>query len=166
MTTIPTGRLTPTSQGHDLTLVREFRAPIEDVWDSVTQSDRVGRWFGHWSGDAGPGMTITLTLVAEEGNPTSDVTVTACTPPRHLAVSVADEHGTWNLELHLSEQDGVTTLEFVHHLAPEAPAGEVGPGWEYYLDRLVASRDGTEMPDFDDYYPGMKDHFEAQVRGG
>ncbi len=166
MTTIPTGRLTPTTQGHDLALTREFRAPIDDVWDSVTQPDRVGRWFGHWSGDAGPGKTIQVTLVAEDGNPTSDVTITACTPPRHLALSVADPQGTWNLEVHLREQDGVTTIELVHHLGPDAPAGEVGPGWEYYLDRLIASRDGTAMPDFDDYYPSMKEHFEAQLRGG
>jgi len=40
--------------------------------------------------------------------------------------------------------------------------GEVGPGWEYYLDALVASRDGQPAPDFDDYYPAMKEHFEAQ----
>ena len=40
--------------------------------------------------------------------------------------------------------------------------GEVGPGWEYYLDMLVASRDGQQAPDFGDYYPAMKEHFEAQ----
>jgi uncharacterized protein YndB with AHSA1/START domain len=161
-----TGRLVPTASGHDLALTREFRAPIDDVWDSVTQPERVARWFGHWSGEAGPGKTISLTMTAEDGAPTSDVTITACTPPQHLAVAVVDEQGTWHLELHLSEQGGVTTLELVHHLAPDAPVGEVGPGWEFYLDRLVASREAAPMPDFDDYYPSLKDHFDAQRGGG
>ncbi|WP_305784345.1 hypothetical protein [Symbioplanes lichenis] len=40
--------------------------------------------------------------------------------------------------------------------------GEVGPGWEYYPDFLVASRDGTSAPDFADYYPAMQGWFEGQ----
>ena len=37
-----------------------------------------------------------------------------------------------------------------------------GPGWEYYLDRLVAAPSGAEVaavawPD----YEGMTDHYEA-----
>ena len=34
----PTGRLFPTADGNDLVLSRTFRAPIEDVWASVTES--------------------------------------------------------------------------------------------------------------------------------
>lgn len=29
-------------------------------------------------------------------------------------------------------------------------AGEVGPGWEYYLDMLVAAREGKPLPSFGD----------------
>jgi hypothetical protein len=48
-----------------------------------------------------------------------------------------------------------TRLRFVHHLDQEAKSEEVGPGWEYYLDALVAAMDGNPMPSFDDYWPSL-----------
>ncbi|HEX5944940.1 MAG TPA: hypothetical protein VFY82_01625 [Acidimicrobiales bacterium] len=67
-----------------------------------------------------------------------------------------------HLEAWLSEHDGTTELRFVHHLDADANAAEVGPGWEYYLDRLVASRAGAPPPDFDDYYPAQSAYYEQQ----
>jgi hypothetical protein len=53
-------------------------------------------------------------------------------------------------------------LRFTQHLSSTESVGEVGPGWEYYLDGLVASRAGEPLPSFDDYYPAQKGFFEAQ----
>jgi hypothetical protein len=42
----------------------------------------------------------------------------------------------------------------------------VGPGWEYYLDRLVAAETGGDVAaiDFDrDYYPAMQEHYREQA---
>ncbi|MGI5214991.1 SRPBCC family protein [Plantactinospora sp. CA-290183] len=158
MSPTPTGRLF----GDDLVLTRTFRAPIADVWASLTDSARTARWFGPWQGDAAPGRTIKVQLVHEEGKPWSDVTIDACEPPRRLAVSAVDEHGAWHLDMVLVESAGVTELRFTQHLTSRESVGEVAPGWEYYLDSLVASRDGQPAPNFDDYYPAMKAHFEAQ----
>ena len=74
-------------------------------------------------------------------------------------VSSKDEYGTWRLEAKLAEADGTTELTFVHHLDAGANPGEVGPGWEYYLDRLVASRDGGTAPDFDAYFPAQAAYY-------
>lgn len=160
-TPVPTGRIVPTATGRDLVLTRTFRAAIEDVWASITESERTARWFCSWTGDAEPGRTIRVRLTFEGPDAAeSDMTIDACEPPHRLAVTSVDEHGSWRLEATLVETDGVTELTFVHHLDDGANAGEVGPGWEYYLDNLVASRDGTPMPDFDDYFPAMQPHFE------
>ncbi|MGH3910555.1 MAG: ATPase, partial [Pseudonocardiaceae bacterium] len=86
--------------------------------------------------------------------------IDVCEPPQRLAVSMADEAGTWRMELLLCEMDGSTELRLVHHLDTEDGIGEVGPGWEYYLDMLVAARHGSPTPDFDDYYPAMKSYFD------
>ncbi len=43
--------------------------------------------------------------------------------------------------------------------------GSVGPGWDYYLDRLVDVETGADPAerDFDrDYYPSTADHYTAQ----
>jgi uncharacterized protein YndB with AHSA1/START domain len=161
MTPRPTGRILPTPDGRDLVLTRSFRAPIDDVWASITESERTARWFASWTGEPGPGRTIRLQLAFEEGAPESEMVIDACDPPRHLAVTTVDEAGTWRLEARLAEVDGTTELTLVHHLDPGANPGEVGPGWEYYLDMLVASRDGTSRPAFDDHFPAQQAYYEG-----
>lgn len=151
----PTGRLF----GTDLHLTRTFKASAADVWASVTESDRTARWFGPWRGDADPMIQVQLT--SEEGAPWTDMRVEACEPPRRLAVSSVDDHGTWHLELFLTEADGVTELLFVQHLTDVTGVADIGPGWEFYLDALVASREGAPKPEWDDYYPAMKAYYES-----
>jgi uncharacterized protein YndB with AHSA1/START domain len=158
MSPTPTGRLF----GNDLVLTRTFRAPVADVWASLTDPERTARWFGPWQGDAAPGRTIKVQMMYEEGKPWMDMMIDLCEPPRRLAVSAVDEHGGWHLDMALTEKAGVTELRFAQHLTGTEAVGEVGPGWEYYLDALVYARDGRPAPDFDDYYPAMKEHFEAQ----
>jgi uncharacterized protein YndB with AHSA1/START domain len=155
----PTGRLFPTADGDDLVVSRTFRAPIEDVWASVTESDRTARWFGPWKGDAAPGRMIKIQMSHEDETSWIDKRIDACDPPRRLALS--DGSGNKRIELLLSDADGLTELRLVHHLDPTDGIGEMGPGWEYYLDMLVAARDDLPTPSFDDYYPAMKPYFEA-----
>jgi uncharacterized protein YndB with AHSA1/START domain len=163
MTDLPTGRLFPAANGADLVVSRTFRAPIEDVWASVTESERTARWFGPGEGDAAEGRTIKVQMAYEDQAPWFDVLIEACDPPRRLAVSMNEESGATRVELLLSHADGRTELRLVHHLDSTDAVGEMGPGWEYYLDLLVASRDGRPAPAFDDYFPGMKPYYEGLV---
>jgi uncharacterized protein YndB with AHSA1/START domain len=161
MTPEPGGRLQPTAEGRDLVLTRSFRASIEDVWGSITESERTARWFASWTGEPGAGKTIRYRMSFEGEAPEADMLIEVCEPPHHLAVATRDEYGGWHLEAKLVEVDGVTELTFVHHLEDEVNVGEVGPGWEYYLDMLVASRGDDQVPDFDDYFPGQQAYYEG-----
>jgi len=158
MSPTPTGRLF----GNDLVLTRTFHAPVADVWASLTDPERTARWFGPWKGDAAPGRTIQVQMMHEDSQPWMDLTIDACEPPRRLALSSVHEHGSWHMDMALAESDGVTELRFTQHLTDTDGVGELGPGWEFYLDALVASRDDQPAPQWDDYYPAMKTHFEAQ----
>ena len=159
MNPTPSGRLVRTPEGLDLVIVRTFRAPIEDVWASITEPERTARWWGAWRGEPGPGRTIRYTMAFEQGAPEAEMQIEACEAPRHLALRAVNDYGTWRLEAHLSEANGVTELRFTQHLEPQTNVGDVGPGWEYYLDNLVASRTGAAMPDFNDYYPAQKSYY-------
>jgi uncharacterized protein YndB with AHSA1/START domain len=161
----PTGRLVPTASGADLVLERSFRAPIADVWQSVTDPDSMSRWFGTWSGEAGPGKYVTLQMGFEKDAPPTQVLIEQCDAPRHLAVAMKDEHGDWQLSISLSEEGDTTHLRFVQHLLDTKQVGDVGPGWEYYLDMLVAARAQQPLPDFNDYYPAQKQYFLEQLKG-
>jgi uncharacterized protein YndB with AHSA1/START domain len=151
----PTGHV----RGNDLILTRTFRAPIDDVWTSVTESESTARWFGSWEGDAGPGKTVRLQLLHEQGQPWTNVTIEKCEAPRHLIVTTKDDSGEWRLELTLTQTGDTTELRFVHHLTDPKLAGDVGPGWEYYLDMLIAAREDKPLPSFEDYYPAQKAHY-------
>lgn len=161
MTPSPTGRVVQTPTGLDLVLTRTFRAGIDDVWASVTEPERTARWFGPWEGEAGPGKTVQLTPAFEEGAEPGDVEIRECEPPRRLVVALASPEGSWLVEIELSERDGVTELTFTHHLDEGDAAADIGPGWEYYLDKLVASRDGSPSPQWEDYYPAQKEHYSG-----
>lgn len=159
----PNGKLLRTAEGLDVVITRTFNAPIEDVWASITEPERTARWWGPWTGEPGPGRTIQYTMAFEGATEPSEMLIEKCEAPRLLAVRSVNDFGTFRLEVHLSEANGVTELRFVHHLEPQMNVGDFGPGWEYYLDNLVASRTGDVMPDFNDYYPSQKPYYLEQA---
>jgi uncharacterized protein YndB with AHSA1/START domain len=164
MSPTPTGRVLATADGRDLVLERDLPGSIEDAWASITESERLARWYCSWTGEPRVGATVQLTLVGEDSDATSPAEIVACEPPNHLAVSTHDESGSWRLEATLTPIDpNRTRLRFVHHLDPEANAEEIGPGWEYYLDRLMATWTDAPPPDWDDYWPSLAAAYAVQT---
>jgi uncharacterized protein YndB with AHSA1/START domain len=160
MTPQPTGRI----RGNDLVLSRRFRASIEDVWTSITESSSTARWFGGWEGKPGVGNEIRVQMAFEDGQPWLTKKIEACEPPHRLVLTST---GKWasRLELSLKAIGDGCELEFIHHAIDRAQVGEVGPGWEYYLDNLVASRGDGPRPTFDTYYPAQKAYFLGLTSG-
>lgn len=168
------GRRENRDDAAQLVFNRTFKAPIGDVWAACTDPERMERWIGTWSGQPTSGQ-ITFRMTAEgEDVPEEVYLVEACEPPRRFVLRSreatpfsSDGSGprvTWQLTLELSEADGVTTLVFAQAV-PEAPLGSdvaasVGPGWDYYLDRLVATFDGVD-PDQTTFEPYLErsDHY-------
>jgi uncharacterized protein YndB with AHSA1/START domain len=108
-------------------LRRGYDAPIEDVWDAMTDPDRVKRWFLPLSGDLRVGGAFQL-----EGNAGGEILT--CEPPRLLKVTFGGP--TSVVELRLSaDGDDHTVLE-LEHTVPIEMAGSgagalyVGPGWD------------------------------------
>jgi uncharacterized protein YndB with AHSA1/START domain len=156
----PTGRV----DGDKLIITRSFRAPIEDVWTSVTKSESTERWFGRWEGDAGVGKTVRLLMVFEQADAWTNVLIETCDAPRHLVVKTISDFGEKRLEVTLAQTGETTQLTFVHHLADKKKmVGELGAGWEYYFDNLVAVHAGQPLPKFEDYYPSQKQYFLDQA---
>ena len=108
-------------------LRRGYDAPIGDVWDAVTQPDRIKRWFMPISGELRVGGSFQL-----EGNAGGEIL--SCEPPRLLKVSFGGP--TSIVELRLTpDGDSDTVLELEHTVPIEiaqsgAGALWVGPGWD------------------------------------
>ena len=161
----PVGRREDREGRPTLVIERTFRAPVEDVWAAVTEPDRLARWIGTWSGDPASGA-VQFRMTAEgEDAEAETTTVHECDPPRRLVLSwtaAGPSGGLWEVALDLAEHDGVTTVTFTQRVPDTATGRDVGPGWEYYLDRLVAAHAGGDVAAvaWTDY-EGMTAHYEA-----
>ena len=67
-----------------VTLHRRYPADQADVWQAITDPDRVRRWFLPLAGDLREGGSFQL-----EGNAGGDIV--KCEPPRHLMVTFGGE---------------------------------------------------------------------------
>jgi uncharacterized protein YndB with AHSA1/START domain len=120
-------------EARTVTITRQYRAPVEDVWDAVTNAERIPRWFLPISGDLRVGGRYQL-----EGN--AGGTIERCDPP--LSFAATWEFGgevSW-IELRLSAAvEGGTRLELEHiaHVGDarwaEFGPGAVGVGWDLAL---------------------------------
>lgn len=116
-----------------LVALRTYDTTIEDLWDALTNPERLPRWFAPVSGDFRVGGRYEI-----EGNASGEIT--ACDPPEHLALTWG-MHGqvSW-VNFDLSEHADGGTLLRLEHIAhvPEDfweryGPGAVGVGWDQAL---------------------------------
>lgn len=158
MTPRPTGRL---DAGGHLVLARTFRTSAEEIWGALTDSDRLARWYGTWSGDPASGR-VELLMTAEDWDQPEPLLIRRCEPPRHLALTLGTAADAWRVDLDLVDYGGTTVLQLTHRYPDPDEVESVGPGWEYYLDRLVAAETGGSPDAVDfarDYHPAMSGHY-------
>jgi uncharacterized protein YndB with AHSA1/START domain len=164
MSIAPTGHIAPDGAGHGIVIERAIRAPIGDVWRSIVDPERMNRWIGTWSGEAGAGKRVLFTMTAEGSAEPEEVLIQRCEAPRLLEVESHVGDQVWNMRVALSEADGVTILVFRQVVDLTEDSSSIGVGWEYYLDRLVAVHDGTPFASWDDYYPSQLAHWQDEAR--
>ncbi len=148
-------------QGEVLVLHRRYPEPVEDVWAALTESDRLARWAGSYTGTGRPGGTVEVTWTGEVdagGEVAAPVTVTIheCDPPNRLVVELPQAEDSWHVAVTLSpdpDRPGETLMTFQQRLLPGLSTEDVEAGWRWYLARLGASLSGTPMPDWESYAP-------------
>lgn len=153
--------------GHpNLVILRRFRATADAVWRELTESERLERWIGRWEGDPASGrVTFYMTAEGQEPEP-EEYTILECDRPRRFSGDTSQGSGSWHLWFELVEDvPGDTVLTFGQRLNPSEDVGSIGPGWEYYLDRLVAAQAGLDPDEvrWDDYFPALQPAYERLV---
>lgn len=161
----PTGRVLAAGGGAQLVIERTFRASVEDVWASLTEPDRLARWYGTFVGEARPGGTVMVTMTAERDPVAEPARILACDPPTRLVVELGVQDPPWHLSVSLAETGSGTTMTLVQTLTDDIDVADVGPGWEFYADRLTAALMRRDMPDWDadGYLEALSPHY-AQSR--
>jgi uncharacterized protein YndB with AHSA1/START domain len=148
---VGTGRIAA-GEGRTIRLRRTYDAPIDDVWDALTNPERIGRWFLPISGDYRLGGRYQF-----EGNAGGEIV--ACERPHRLRVTWAyaqtgDPSDVSELEVRLSpDGDEATVFELEHTaVVPDEMWGEYGPGavgvgWDQGLLGLALHLQGGSVSD-------------------
>jgi uncharacterized protein YndB with AHSA1/START domain len=134
---VGSGRLAA-GEGKVVRLQRTYDAPIEDVWDALTNPERIGRWFLPISGDFRIGGHYQF-----EGNAGGEIV--SCERPNQLKVTwvygeVKSPADISEVEVKLSPVgEGSTRLDFRHtaivadEFWDQYGPGAVGVGWDMGL---------------------------------
>ena len=112
-----------------VTLTRSYETTVEDLWDAVTNGQRIPRWYLPISGDLKLGGRYQL-----EGN--AGGTITTCDRPSHLAITWEYAGDVSWVDVHVAA-DGTgrarLTLTHTARLSPfwdQYGPGAAGVGWE------------------------------------
>lgn len=148
---VGTGRIAA-GEGRTIRLRRTYVAAIDDVWDALTNPERIGRWFLPISGDLRVGGRYQF-----EGNAGGEIVV--CDRPHRLRVTwvymdTGNPADVSELEVRLSPAgDDATTFELEHTaVVPDEMWGEYGPGavgvgWDQGLLGLALHLRGDSVGD-------------------
>ena len=163
-----TGTVTDIDGHPNLVLTRVFPIPAADLWRELTESARLAQWIGRWEGDPKSGKVVFFMTAEDEEAPPEEYTILECDPPRRFAGDTSAGSGSWHLWFELIAKGESTMLIFGQRLNPGEDVGSIGPGWEYYLDRLVAVQKGRDAASvaWDDYFPAMQPAYQTLVAGG
>lgn len=151
-----------------VTLTRTYDAAADDVWDALTDPERLARWFSPVTGDLRLGGTFQV-----EGNASGEIL--RCDRPAWLSVTFGSPESV--VDLRLSAAGERTTLELAHTV-PLAMAGSgagtlyVGPGWDgaflglgiYLRGAAVGDpRAAANAPEVLEFNTGSVDRWTAAV---
>lgn len=138
---------------------RNYTTDQPDLWDALTNVERIPRWFMPVSGDLEVGGRYQL-----EGN--AGGTIEACAEPHSFAVTWEFGGSTSWLAVHLAPADDGTALELVH----EAPVdrrfwdqygpGATGLGWDLALVAL-----GHHLDTGEGFEPGDEEALSGSPEG-
>ena len=115
-----------------VTAGRSYAAPVDDVWDALTNSERLPRWFAPVSGDLRLGGRYQV-----EGNAGGEVQT--CEPPRLFQITWEFMGATSWLTVELSPAPTGTRLELRHtqhtdnDFWTQFGPGATGVGWDLGL---------------------------------
>ncbi len=122
-------RVLEAGEARTVTISQSYGAAVDDVWEALTNPERIPRWFLPVSGDLSVGGRYQL-----EGN--AGGTIERCEPPDSFAATW--EYGgqvSW-IEVRLSAQPSGETRVELEHMAhvddrwDEFGPGAVGIGWD------------------------------------
>lgn len=129
---------------------RHLEFPVSEVWDAITDPERLGRWLFPTTFEKRPGGTLRIDL-GDHG--TAMGRVLLWDEPHVLEYEWREPPGVgdtpaevWHIRFTLSSEGEETVMVF-EHLLPDSRRPEFAAGWHWYLNRLTALLRGNPPAD-------------------
>lgn len=125
-------------------ITRRFEKPIEEVWDAISNPERIARWIAPTTFEPRAGSPI---LVEFEGGGTSTGHVVTFEPPKLFEyTSRAGSEGTDSLvRFELTEEAEATVLVLTHSRQTADMVARTAPGWHGCADCIEAEVRGDAV---------------------
>lgn len=135
------GQLIEMDQRRSVRFVRYLDVTRDEVWDAITDRNRLSRWAFRGTLEPRAGGSVHFDF-GDQGEGRG--TVIAWDEPSLLEYRWTEGEMTWHVRFALAPaSDGGTTLTF-DHLLPDAAQPEFAAGWHWHLDRLDTLLRGNE----------------------
>lgn len=161
-----------TERGTGVVVIEDrFDTTVDDLWTSITEPERLERWYGTVNGDLRPGGTFNLFVAGSGWEGTGRID--ECAPPDHLVITTRQTDESW--------QDGEQAYEEVIDATLAADADQVllrvevrglpvpkvayyGAGWQLNVEHLadeIAGRQPTGEERFAELVPAYLEQAAA-----
>jgi uncharacterized protein YndB with AHSA1/START domain len=141
------GTLHSDEGGGVVRLRARYETDVEDLWSSVTDPQRLAKWYGVVNGDLSDGGEFTAVVHASGWDGRGRIG--ACVPPRRLAVTMWEQEGKEHaVAAELVDDDQANLVLEVRGL-PLDLVWAYGAGWQVHLEDLgthLAGREGRNPP--------------------
>ncbi|HEU4850152.1 MAG TPA: SRPBCC domain-containing protein [Terrimesophilobacter sp.] len=126
------GEITRSGTAFNLEFERILATDVDDLWNAVTDRDRLARWMAPYSGDLVLGGT--WQALGDDGGVWCSGTVTECEPPHRFVTSWhAIEESPTVLTVTVDAVPDGARLRLQHDGVQSI---YYGPGWQTYLEQL------------------------------
>jgi len=162
MTSDVQGVVVPDEDGATVRFERRYATSVEDLWDTLTDRDRVGRWLGPLYGDLRAGGRYELRMGEDEaGSPQNAVgAVLECDAPRLLVVGwrfPGEDETRVTVTL---RRDGDGSVLVLEHLGlSESAARGYGAGWHASLGQLDDHAAGRPVRAWQEIFDAALPHY-------
>jgi len=143
---------------------------IDDLWQALTDPDRLASWYGQVEGDLRPGGQFRLHV--EDADSDATGRVEACEPPQRLQVMTRETEESYRrgqgvppydeaLDATLTADGGQTILVIEVRGMPLDAIAFYGVGWQIHAENLAAYLTGRTRGDaktrWDDLLPAYQE---------
>ena len=157
----PHGSIQQHRDSSRILITRTVPVPPARLWETFTDPAALAGWIGVLRTDPDTGIrTFSMLEGGQESEPET-LDISRCRAPHELEFTTTSKSGGWSMGLVIRAAEGGSEIDFHQVLRQQDDPRNMGPGWEYYLERAIEFTLGAD-PDsvrWEDFHPALAEAY-------